>query len=207
MDSSDNTSLPKWQVKNSEYVINTKWLKVRADTCHTPQGDLSEPWYVIEYPEWVNCVAIDQQDNVIVFRHYRHGSDTDVTEVVGGTVAAKDTTPQQAIIRELRDEIGYEGGQIYQTGVTYANPSNQNNKVFSFLAIGGECSGQVEEEVGEDFLTEKVPFKDFAKAMTDPASKIMSQSLHLASIFFALNYIRNTASPSEQILRLRKQLN
>jgi len=201
-----NTELPKWQTTSSKYLVNDRWLKLRADTCVTPDGHTIEPWYVLEYPEWVNCVVVDESDDVILLRHYRHGVDTYVSEIIGGNMDPEDKSPQATIIKELREEIGYEGGELYQTGIAYANPSNQNNKLHTYLAVGGACTADKVKELGADFLVEKLPFKEFAHKVTDPAHDTLYQSLHLTSIFFALNFIRQPDTDSEIIARLRSLL-
>ena len=66
-------SRPLWKTTASKYVVNDRWLKLRADTCLTPDGDVLDPWYVLEYPDWVNCVVVDAEDDIILLHHYRHG--------------------------------------------------------------------------------------------------------------------------------------
>lgn len=113
---------------------------------------------------------------------------------------------KQQFSRELQEEIGYQGGEIYKTGAAYANPSNQNNKVHSYLAVGGTCSAEKTKELGADFLEEKIAFKDFVADISDPANSTLYQSLHIASIFFAFNFIRSTKTDSAAIVRLRSTL-
>lgn len=193
--------LPKWRTTESKYLVNNKWLKLRADTCIVPDGRTIQDWYVLEYPEWINCLAIDQNDNVILLRHYRQGAGEYVAEIVSGTVDGDDS-PEAAIAKELQEEIGYQGGELYKTGVVYANPSNQNNKVHTFLAVGGACTGKKVDELGANFVAETVPFKKFVAQVSDPNNTVLYQSLHVASIFFALNFIRSGAK-SPAIERLR----
>lgn len=202
----NNDALPKWRTTNSKYLVHDRWLKVRADTCVTPDGDTIDPWYVLEYPDWIGCVAIDSDDNVTLLRHYRHGADAYVTEIIGGTVDAEDASPEAAAIKELREEIGYEGGELYQTGVTYPNPSYQPNKMYNFLAVGGACTADKVKEVGADFVIEKLPFTDFVALFTNPKASAIYQSMHIATVFSALNYIRYTDNPTDAILRLRSLL-
>lgn len=199
--------LPTWQTTESKYLVNDRWLKLRADTCVTPEGKIIAPWYVLEYPEWVNCLVIDKDDTVVFLRHYRHGAQAYVQEIVSGMLDPEDVSPQATIARELKEEIGYEGGEIYKTGVAYANPSSQNNKVYTFLAVGGACSGDTTEELGANFLIEKVPFKEFVAHISNPQNGTLYQSLHLASIFFAFNFIRGAETHSKAITRLQSFLN
>jgi 8-oxo-dGTP pyrophosphatase MutT (NUDIX family) len=201
-----NDELPKWQTTASKYVVDDRWLKVRADTCLTPDGQTIEPWYVLEYPEWINCLVVDNEDNVIWLRHYRHGVNAYVPEIVGGIMDNTDSSPTETVAREIKEELGYEGGEIYQTGVAYANPSSQNNKLHTFLAVGGRCTADTLEELGANFVTEKQPFKAFVADITNPTNPTVYQSLQLSAIFFALNFIRQADIDSAAITRLRNML-
>ncbi len=193
----------QWKIVESSYAVNDRWLTVRVDTLLSPEGKMISPWYVLEYPEWVNCVVIDKEDNVILLSHYRHGINATVTEIIGGVADTSNTSPLETIKRELHEEVGLDGGEVHQTGVLYANPSNQNNKVYTFLALGGMITGEQHEELGADFKITKIHFREFYEMCTVPQKEQTFQGLHIASVFYALNFIRYTTNPSSQILRLR----
>lgn len=80
---------------------------------------------------------IDDDNNIIMAKHYRHGVDEFVLELVSGGIEESDDSPTEGMRRELAEEIGYTGGDIYRTGISYPNPSSQTNKLHSFIAIGG----------------------------------------------------------------------
>ena len=48
----------KWEVLNSEYLIRRPWLTARKDKVRLPSGVVMDEYYVLEYPEWVNVIAI-----------------------------------------------------------------------------------------------------------------------------------------------------
>lgn len=195
-----NSDPPKWKTTESKYLVNDRWIKLRADTCVTPDGNTITPWYVLEYSDWVNCLVIDRDDNVILLRHYRQGAGEYVQEIIAGMLDPHETDPVATIARELKEEIGYEGGQIYKTGVTYANAATHNNKAHSFLAVGGTCTADTLKEHGADFVVEKMPFQDFVALITDPASQhheVPYQALQIAAIFFAFNFIRQSGQSSK----------
>lgn len=75
----------------------------------------------------MNCLVISDDNEVTLLRHYRHGIDDFVLEIVGGGVDDNETL-EAAIRRELEEEIGLKGTAIHHTGSCYANPSNQTNK-------------------------------------------------------------------------------
>lgn len=181
-------ALPKWQTISSKYLVNDRWMKLRADVCITPSGHEISPFYVIEKPEWANCLVLSDKGEVTMLRHYRHGIDDYVLEIVGGAVDEGET-PEAAMRRELEEEIGLVGAAIHATGVYYANPDNQTNKTHSFIALGGTFDGNQEDELGADFQIVTMSLNQLTKIIEDQ-SEIM-QSLHLTSIFFALNYLKN----------------
>lgn len=196
-----DTDLRKWQTNSSKYLVNDRWLKLRADSCTTPDGHTIEPFYVLEYPDWANCFVIDENQDVIMVQHYRHGVDEYIPELVSGGLETTDGSPEDGIRRELEEELGYVGGEVYQTGVSYPNPASQTNKVYSFIAIGGSCKQEQKLEKGENLHIVKLPLKDLVKAIKDKNSGVIYQSMHLATIFFALNFIKESSNETAQKLK------
>lgn len=48
----------KWEVLHSEYLIQRPWLTARRDCVRLPNGVENDEYYVLEYPDWVNVIAI-----------------------------------------------------------------------------------------------------------------------------------------------------
>lgn len=196
-----DTELKKWQTNSSKYLVNDRWLKLRADSCTTPDGHTIEPFYVLEYPDWANCFVMDNNYDVIMVKHYRHGVDEYIPELVSGRLETGDASPEAGMKRELEEELGYVGGEVYQTGVSYPNPASQTNKVYSFIAFGGSRQKAQQLEAGESLQIIKVPLKDLVKMIEDKSSGVIYQSMHLTSIFFALNFIKQAEETVPQELK------
>jgi ADP-ribose pyrophosphatase len=185
--------LEKWKLSSSRYVVKNNFMNLRADACITPAGQLVEPFWILEFGDWANCFVIDAQGDVVMVRHYRHGVGDYVLELVSGCIDKTDPSVVAGMTRELEEEIGYVGGEIHPLGVSYPNPAIQTNKVHSFIAIGGACIKEQKLEPGETLFIEKIPFRDFLDVfLHGPAAKELYQSMHLAAIFFALNFIRQS---------------
>lgn len=191
-----------WTIDQSKYLVDDKYLRLRVDSCTTPSGTKVDTYYVLELGDWVNCIAIDSQDNIVMLRHYRHGIQSYLLEFIGGGIEATDASPEAAARREAQEEAGYTGGTFYHVGTGYPNPANHTNKVHTFLAIGGDISQNQELEAGETLTIQKVPFKDVVKQMS--ASNTMYPSLYIAALFYAVNFIRSSQNPA--VAHLKKYL-
>ncbi|MCO4293589.1 NUDIX hydrolase [Solitalea sp. MAHUQ-68] len=172
-----------WRKLSSEYLVKDEWATLRVDSCRMPNGKIIEPYYVLEYPNWVNAVALTEDNEVIMVRQYRHGAEQTMLEIVGGVIDATDSSPEETARRELLEETGYEFTSIEPTVTLYPNPSTSSNKVYSFLARGGKkVQGQVLDH-SEEILVELISLDELKKLLLD--NKI-PQAMHASAIFYAL---------------------
>lgn len=132
-----NNTEARWKVLDREYIIKRPWLTARRDKVELPDGRVIEEYYVLEYPDWVNVIAITKEGQFVMERQYRHGLGVDSTELPCG-VMEKDEEPLEAAKRELLEETGYAGGEWTKLMAIGANPGSQNNLTHCFLAVGVE---------------------------------------------------------------------
>ena len=191
--------LPIWTIDSSEYIVNDKYLKLRADACTTPQGGKVERYYVLELADWINCLAIDADNNVIMLKHYRHGVQKYTSEFSGGVIESTDTSLETAAKRELEEETGYTGGSYFHVGTSYPNPANHTNQVHTFLAVGGEINHSQNLEAGETLIVEKIPFKTVMEQMSAPGA--VYPAIYIAALFHVMNFIRASSDPALQHLK------
>ena len=126
-------SIKKWKLLESEYIIRRPWLTARRDRLELPNGVIHDEYYVLEYPVWVNVIAITADGQFVMVEQYRHGLDEVFTELCAG-VAEEGETPLQAAQRELLEETGFGGGDWSLLTVLSANPTSHNNLSYSFVA-------------------------------------------------------------------------
>lgn len=195
------TDLKKWTENSSKYILEDPWFKLRVNSYTTPEGHVIEPYYMIESTDWANCFVIDENLDVVMVNHYRPGADAYLPELVSGGLEAKDGSAEAGMRRELEEEIGYVGGKVVEIGVSYPNPARQDNKVFSFIAFGGSCSQEQKLEKGENLQILKVPLKDFMRLLEQRGPGVIYQSMHLATIFFALNFVKHSDLPELQKIK------
>lgn len=147
----------KWKILESEYLIRRPWLTARRDRVCLPDGRINPEHYVLEYPTWVNVIAITEEGKFVMVEQYRHGLGDYYTELVAG-VAEEGETMLDAARRELLEETGYAGGEWQLLTVIAQNPSTCNNLTYCFLAKGvRKVAGQhldATEDIAVRLLTE-----------------------------------------------------
>ncbi|MGI4727709.1 MAG: NUDIX hydrolase [Janthinobacterium lividum] len=172
----------KWEKLSSEYVINVPWATMRKDVCRMPDGTIVDDYYVLEYPDWANAVAITEDNEVLLIKQYRHAADVVLLEIPGGVIDQGED-PKEAIRRELLEETGYQFDDIEFTSVIYPNPSTGNNRCHAFLARGGKLVQGQKLDAHEQIVVEKVSIPEFKQLLLDQK---FGQALHVTAALFAL---------------------
>lgn len=152
----------KWKVLSSKYLIKNKWLTVRQDHVKMPSGVEMEDYYILEYPNWINVIAITEDGKFVLERQYRHGTQSVDYELCAGTFEEGET-PIEAAQRELLEETGYSGGEWQLYCMSTPNPAAMTNTNYSFLAKGVKNTGSRHLEKTEDIKVQLVSFEELEK--------------------------------------------
>jgi 8-oxo-dGTP pyrophosphatase MutT (NUDIX family) len=88
---------------------------------------------LLDTPDWVNIIGINDDDQILLLKQYRFGTESIELEIPGGIIEDGET-PEEAAIRELKEETGFYAKKLKKLGDVNANPAFMNNKVYSYLA-------------------------------------------------------------------------
>lgn len=136
------SEIKKWDILDSKYLIQRPWLTARRDTVKLPNGQINDEFYVLEYPDWVNVIAVTDDGKFVMIEQYRHGLGVVETELCAGVVEAGEPHIEAAK-RELLEESGFGGGEWRLLTVLSGNPSTTNNLTYCYVAEGVKhISGQ-----------------------------------------------------------------
>ncbi len=172
-----------WSVEGTSHVVRDRWISLRADSCSTPAGESVSPYYVLEYPDWVNVLALTEQNEVILVRQYRHGLGRSLLELPCGAVDGSIESPLEAAERELLEETGFASDELVASGVLSPNPATHTNLTHCFLAMNCCRVAQAAPDVTEDLELVLTPLAEFIPSVLRGE---LLQALHVGSVLFAM---------------------
>lgn len=179
--------IKKWKKLESEYLLRRPWLTARRDKVQLPDGRINPEYYILEYPDWVNVIAITKDGEYVMVEQYRHGLSDVFTELVAGVIE-KGEEPLAAAQRELLEETGYAGGEWSLNMVISQNPATTTNLTYSFIARGVEKVASQHLDATEDIAVRILSEEQLIKLLS---SDQLKQSLMLAPLwkYVALHHL------------------
>lgn len=176
-----------WKLLGSEYLFREPWLTVRKDICETPLGKHVDAYYVLEYPDWVNAMALTEDGQVLLIRQYRHAIGRVLVEIPGGVMDKEDESPEVAIRRELLEETGYTFSDMHSLGEVSANPSTTTNLVHMFLATGGKKVQDQQLDDNEEIDVLAVSIEELEAMLK---RREFLQALHISCLYYGLEKLK-----------------
>lgn len=169
----------KWEILSSEYIARRPWLTARKDCVRLPDGRINPEYWVLEFPDWVNVIALTKDGLMVMERQYRHAALCTCYELPCGVIEAGES-PLEAAKRELLEETGYGNGTWVPLMSISANPSNHTNRAHTFIARDVEKIGSQHLDSTED-LTVHLLTQERVKELLD--GKEMIQALMIAPLY------------------------
>ncbi len=181
---SDTADLPSWRTTSSTHLVQGRWLKVRADHCVTAEGVEIAPYYVLEYPDWVEIIALDAEDHIYLVQQYRHGLGVVALELPGGAMDASDASPVEAAARELREETGLASADWDYVGKLAPNPATHTNFAHIVVARNVELATDPANDPTERIRLIRMPIRQAIELALEGK---MIQMIHVAALTLALH--------------------
>ena len=149
----------RWEVLKSEIVYRCRVFSVRRDQSRSLRSGQTWEFHVLEASDWVNVVPLTREQQVVMVRQFRHGIRDFTLEVPAGLIDPGDRSPDQAAMRELREETGYAARELVPLGAVHPNPAIMNNRCHMFVAPDVELQGAPQWDGTEELAVESVPLE------------------------------------------------
>lgn len=138
-----------WMVRGAKRLFEHPLFSLDEQSLEAENGDRRTA-FVLHPADWVNIIALSDDDRVLLVRQWRYGLAAESLEIPGGVVEPEEEA-LAAARRELLEETGFEADEWLHLGTVEPNPAFQSNHCSSWLARGlrriGEPEGDGEEEI------------------------------------------------------------
>jgi ADP-ribose pyrophosphatase len=146
-----------WPVVSTAELVRGRLVTVRTDKVRMPDGELAERDVVI-HPGAVAVLALDDAQQVLLIRQYRHPVGRLLWEVPAGLRDVAGEPPWATAQRELLEEAGYRARDWRVLADYYTSPGFSTERLRVFLARDLEFVPENERDfVPEGEETQLVP--------------------------------------------------
>ncbi|MFJ9689852.1 NUDIX domain-containing protein [Streptomyces bacillaris] len=157
----------EWQVTATVTPFTGNKTSVRTDQVVMPDGSVHGRDYQV-HPGSVAVLAIDEEDQVIVVRQYRHPVRQRLWEIPAGLLDVPGENPLHAAQRELYEEAHVKAEEWRVLTDVYTTPGGCDEAVRIFLARGlsdveGERFEVSEEEA--DMEQARIPLPELVRSV------------------------------------------
>lgn len=152
-------TLRPWPDRSERSLLRYLVFEIRESVRTSPRTGVDHGFFVLHTRPWVNIVAFDEQDRLLLVRQFRQGTKGFSLEIPGGCVDPGED-PADAALRELREETGHVGERATFLGVCHPNPAIQSNRCATYLIESARETGHgLEMDAGEDIEVVKMPIE------------------------------------------------
>jgi ADP-ribose pyrophosphatase len=123
-----------FEVLKSEIIYKGRVFDLRKEQVRLPNGNTAS-LDIIDHPESVTIVPVDQDGMVWFIRQYRHAVGKYMLELPAG-VGEPGESPEVSAKREIREEIKMAAGELQWIGGIYLTPGYSNEYLHLYLATG-----------------------------------------------------------------------
>lgn len=158
--------VPNWKRKESKRLSNCKVFEVFESISISPITNKEHAFYYIDTADWVNVIPVTSDNEVVMVRQFRHGSQEVSLEIPGGLVDPGEQ-PELAAARECLEETGYAVGTISSLGILNPNPALFANSLHTFVAEDCELTSEIKNTNTEYTEVELVSFAKLPELLSN----------------------------------------
>lgn len=156
-----------WKKNSDETAYDCGFFQVHVQRSSSPLTGKEHPFYILSTHDWINIVALTEDQKVLMVSQYRHGTQEMSLETPGGAVDSSDEDPMEAAKRELLEETGHQASAWFPLGKLRPNPAILNNYCHFYLALGARRVAELELDEAEELEVVSYNLKEVEKLIQE----------------------------------------
>ena len=177
------TEVEGWNVLEDRVILETPIVTIKAGPVQCKRSGKQKDFYLFDFPDWVNVVALTPDRDIVMIKQFRYGSNRMEIEIPGGMINDKEP-PVDAGCRELLEETGYAGSSARIIGRVCPNPAIQNNSCYTILV---ENSVKIAEPRQDDMEDIECFLQSKEAVQQSITSGLIDHGLVLNALMFYVN--------------------
>lgn len=138
-----------WPVLDERPVGDFEIFRARALRARSPRTGEEHTFHVADAPDGVMVIALTPQGELVMVEQWRHPLQRVTLELPSGIIDPGET-PEEAAVRELREETGYAGGEPERIGCLVLNPSWQTTRLYTVVIRDARRDGDKQLDEAEE---------------------------------------------------------
>jgi 8-oxo-dGTP pyrophosphatase MutT (NUDIX family) len=153
-----------WRELSHETVADGRIFTVERSMAVSPVDGEPRAFQRIRSVDWAQLLPITRDNDAVLVRQYRHGSQRITLEIPGGLVDAGED-PATAALRECLEETGYRARAARPLGVVNPNPALFAHRLHAFFATDVELERDIQNTGSEVTEVLLVPIADLEELL------------------------------------------
>lgn len=183
--------MESWKTISKKTLITFgKFMRVEQHAIELPDGRIIDDWPWLVGPDFVNVLAITNDDLALIFRQGKYGLDGLSLAPVGGYIESGEN-PLNAAKRELLEETGYVAEDWIDLGRFTVDPNRGVGTGYLYLARKAiSLQKSVQDDLEEQELV-LMSLKDVSRGLYEGQFKAMAWATNIALALLYMNESKN----------------
>ncbi|HZK76249.1 MAG TPA: NUDIX hydrolase [Candidatus Kapabacteria bacterium] len=163
-----NAIIPHWTTTTKKIVAENPFLQLEEHRREEEGTGRHGYFFIVNAPDWVNIVAITDEQEVVLIEQFRHGSERIELEIPSGIIDEFED-PADAALRELLEETGYERSdrsEFKKIGEVVPNPAFIRNKCYTYVLTHVRPTGLTQFDENENIRVRLIPRAEIEHLIT-----------------------------------------
>jgi len=163
----------KIKLDGEKIIYQGKYLVLKKKRFRISPDKLND-WEYVSRTDDIGAVAVfalTREDEVILVRQYRPAVDLEVIEMPAGLLDKKNENPNQAMIREMKEETGYILNKLDFLLITYSSPGMSSELVRIYQGLIQDQEEQELDESEDIYVYPPVPLKNLGDFLSSEEKK------------------------------------